>query len=253
MTSLVIEHLDMPESPRYVRALHAAGERAGEVLAGRTVWCAMSLPSARRPAEELRVRVDGAGPGAAAATLRVAADEPLRHVAERVEDMLDGAESAGPSLGEAEQDAYARAAVTSDELFGGAIEVDDVVVVHDALSALMIEAVRERGAHAVWRVPAGGSSRATARQASFLQLTGANPAAPFASWVYRGSDVLLQPFRSLYPTERIHDAQSELNLSIVFAIFMYGLFAVVFAAAVSWFDRWIRGLRRGPGPALFEQ
>jgi uncharacterized protein YggT (Ycf19 family) len=75
-----------------------------------------------------------------------------------------------------------------------------------------------------------------------LQLTGANPAAPFASWVYRSSDVLLAPFRSLYPTERLHNAQSELNLSLVFAIFMYGLFAVLFAAAVEWFDRWIRGL-----------
>ncbi len=187
MTSLVIEHLDMPESPRYVRALHAAGERAGEVLAGRTVWCAMSLPSARRPAEELRVRVDGAGPGAAAATLRVEADEPLRQVAERVEDMLDGAESATPGLGETEHDAYALAAVTSDELFGGGVEVDDVVVVHDALSAIMIEAVRERGAHAVWSVPVGGRSRATARQASeFLRPFTPGIDAYIFSWRDRG-------------------------------------------------------------------
>ena len=79
--------------------------------------------------------------------------------------------------------------------------------------------------------------------AFFLQLTGANPAAPFAAWVYRSSDVLLTPFRSLYPTAKVHDARSVLNLSIVFAIFMYGLFAVLFAAAVGWFDLWIRGLQ----------
>jgi uncharacterized protein YggT (Ycf19 family) len=79
--------------------------------------------------------------------------------------------------------------------------------------------------------------------AFFLQLTGANPAAPFAAWVYRSSDVLLAPFRSLYPTAKVHDSRSVLNLSIVFAIFMYGLFAVVFAAAVGWFDHWIRGLQ----------
>jgi uncharacterized protein YggT (Ycf19 family) len=72
--------------------------------------------------------------------------------------------------------------------------------------------------------------------AFFLQLTGANPAAPFAAWVYRSSDVLLTPFRSLYPTAKVHDSRSVLNLSIVFAIFMYGLFAVLFAAAVGWFD-----------------
>jgi uncharacterized protein YggT (Ycf19 family) len=78
--------------------------------------------------------------------------------------------------------------------------------------------------------------------AFFLQLTGANPAAPFASWVYRSTNVLLEPFRSLYPTQKI-TGQSQLNLSIVFAIFMYGLFAVVFDAAVGWFDRWIRRTR----------
>lgn len=79
--------------------------------------------------------------------------------------------------------------------------------------------------------------------AFFLQLTGANPAAPFAAWVYRSSDVLLTPFRSLYPTAKVHDSRSALNLSVVFAIFMYGLFAVLFAAAAGWFDHWIRGLQ----------
>lgn len=78
--------------------------------------------------------------------------------------------------------------------------------------------------------------------AFFLQLTGANPAAPFAAWVYRGSDVLLTPFRSLYPTGHLHDSRSVLNLSIVFAIFMYGLFAVLFSVAVGWFDHWNRAL-----------
>ncbi len=79
--------------------------------------------------------------------------------------------------------------------------------------------------------------------AFFLQLTGANPAAPFAAWVYRSSDVLLKPFRSIYPTAHVHDSQSELNLSIVFAIFMYGLFAVLFATVLGWFDHWIRDLQ----------
>ncbi len=131
---------------------------------------------------------------------------------------------------------------------GGRGEPQDLRAASAALVSLWV------GRMLVWLVYAFATvSSVLLLMAFFLQLTGANPAAPFASWVYRGSDVLLQPFRSLYPTERIHDAQSELNLSIVFAIFMYGLFAVVFAAAVSWFDRWIRGLRRGPAPALFER
>jgi YGGT family len=84
--------------------------------------------------------------------------------------------------------------------------------------------------------------------AVFLQLTGANPAALFASWIYRSSHVLLQPFRSLYPTEKIYSGQSELNLSLVFAILMYGLFAVVVDTAVTWFDRWTRRVRAGELP-----
>ena len=79
--------------------------------------------------------------------------------------------------------------------------------------------------------------------AFFLQLTGANPTAPFAALVYRSTDVLLQPFRSLYPTVKGHSGRSELNLSLVFAILMYGLFALVFNGLVAWFDRWIRRMR----------
>jgi uncharacterized protein YggT (Ycf19 family) len=75
--------------------------------------------------------------------------------------------------------------------------------------------------------------------AFFLELTGANPSAPFAEWVYRSSDVLLQPFRSLYPTVKAHSGRSELNLSLVFAIFMYILFAVVVDALAHALDRWL--------------
>ena len=56
MTILVTEHFDMPASPRAVRALGAAGQRAGDVLAGRTVWCATAMPGVRRSARTLRDR-----------------------------------------------------------------------------------------------------------------------------------------------------------------------------------------------------
>jgi uncharacterized protein YggT (Ycf19 family) len=107
----------------------------------------------------------------------------------------------------------------------------------------------------VWLVYAfAGVATVLLAIAFFLQLTGANPSAPFAAWVYRSSDVLLKPFRALYPTARPHAAQSELNLSLLFAIFMYGMFAIVVAAVVGWFDRWIYTLelRRQTGrpPAL---
>src|SRR5689334_11737571 len=103
MTSFVAESFGNSATPRSARALEIAGERASDVLAGRTVWCALSLPRARGRAEELRSRMEGAAPEASAATLPLEADEQLLALAERVEDMLDGVGSRWPELGKAER------------------------------------------------------------------------------------------------------------------------------------------------------
>jgi hypothetical protein len=154
MSSLVIEHLDLPASPRYTRAYEVAGERAGDVLAGRTVWCATALPRAQRAAEQLRDHIEGAAPDGAAEIVHIRADERL----------LDGGDARRAGVPREEWDSYARAA-SRGGLFEAGVGDGDVVVAHDALSALQIEAVRERGAHAIWRVRLGGSaSTSGARQ-----------------------------------------------------------------------------------------
>jgi hypothetical protein len=187
VTSLVIEHFDMPVTRREVRALGAAGDRAGDVLAGRTVWCATALPSARRSADDLRDRMEGAAPGLAAASMQVTADDQLSRVAERLDDMLAGATPAQSGLGPAEQDLYSEGARASEDLVGNGVGADDVVVVHDALSAIFARAVRERGAHAVWRVHVGGTSGATAREAlEFLHDFTAGVDAYILTWRERG-------------------------------------------------------------------
>ncbi len=154
MTSLLIEHFDPPSSSRMAQALQAAGERVGDVLAGRTVWCAMAPEGADRPAEILRGRVEGAGPGVRAALLRLAGEQ--RRLG------LDAAMQ-GLRSGHA-RDLYAEGTLAGDELVGE-VEADDVVVVHDALSAIMAQAARERGAHAVWHVSRADVSTETARRA----------------------------------------------------------------------------------------
>jgi hypothetical protein len=187
MTSFVAERFGGLRTPRSTRALELAGQRAGDVLAGRTVWCAASLPRARGPAEELRGHLRGAAPDAEAATLPLQADEQMRALAGRVEDMLDGVGSSWPDLGEAERDAYARAS-TSDEMFGVGVSGEDVVVVHDALSAIAIQAARERGAHAVWRIEVSGAPRSSARVAlEFLQAFTPGIDAYLLRWRERGS------------------------------------------------------------------
>jgi Trehalose synthase, N-terminal domain len=188
VSSLVIEHFDVPANARNVHALGAAGERAGDVLAGRTVWCARSLPGAYRSAETLRVDMDGAGPDGAAAPLRVAADEQLLGLAERVEGMLTGGGAGRPDLGRAERETYARAAMSGGELVGERVEADDVVVVHDALSAIVARAVRERGAHTVWRIRAAGAARPSARQAfEFVKRYTPGVDAYVLTWLDRGA------------------------------------------------------------------
>jgi hypothetical protein len=60
-------------------------------------------------------------------------------------------------------------------------------VVHDALSALVAEAVRERQAHVVWRFRLAGSSRATRRRAlDFLQRFTPGVDAYVMTWFERG-------------------------------------------------------------------
>jgi hypothetical protein len=176
MTSLVIEHFDVPASTRDARALGAAADRVGDVLAGRRVWCAMALPGASRSALQLRARMEGAGPGVAAVPLQLAVDAQLRRLAERVDQMLAGGTPAGLRFGAAEQDLYARGARGSDE-----------IVAHDALSAILSQAVRERGAHAVWRFRVAGPSRASARRAlEFLQSFTRGVDAYVLTWLERG-------------------------------------------------------------------
>jgi hypothetical protein len=166
MTTLMIEHFDMPGSSRDVHALGAAGERAGDVLAGRTVWCATALQAASRSAQQLRTRMDGAGPGVAATRLQVKVGDRLRRLAEHLDEMLAGAgTSEQMGLGPAEQELYAEGARDSDDLVGAGVGAEDVFVAHDALSAIVAGAVRDRGAHAIWCVHVGGASPATVSRA----------------------------------------------------------------------------------------
>jgi len=114
MTSFVVERFDTPGSARDTRAFDAADERTADVLAGRTVWCAAGQPAAGAAARELRACLGGVGLALTAAALPV-------H---------------GPDEG----------------LIGDGVCPGDVVVAYDALSAALCEAVRDRGAHAVWRI-----------------------------------------------------------------------------------------------------
>jgi uncharacterized protein YggT (Ycf19 family) len=67
----------------------------------------------------------------------------------------------------------------------------------------------------------------------FLLLFGANPDAGFAEWVYRGLTRVMAPFRGLFEPVPM-DGRSVLDVSILFAMIVYGLAALVLHALIEW-------------------
>jgi uncharacterized protein YggT (Ycf19 family) len=67
----------------------------------------------------------------------------------------------------------------------------------------------------------------------FLLLFGANPHAAFAEWVYRGLARVMAPFRGLFEPVPL-DGRSVLDVSILFAMIVYGLAALGLRTLIDW-------------------
>ena len=78
--------------------------------------------------------------------------------------------------------------------------------------------------------------------AFFLQLFNANQTAPFVDWVYRAARRIMQPFRGIFPSVQ-GEQGSVFDVSMLFAMFMYGLLALGLQALIAWIDRKIASLR----------
>ncbi len=74
--------------------------------------------------------------------------------------------------------------------------------------------------------------------AFFLELFDANRSAAFTQWVYRSDRYVLEPFRGIFPVVR--NGGSVLNYSILFAIFVYGLLALLVDSIADWLDTMAR-------------
>ena len=78
--------------------------------------------------------------------------------------------------------------------------------------------------------------------AFFLQLFNANQTAPFVDWTYRAARRIMQPFRGIFPS--IEGEQgSVFDVSMLFAMFMYGLLALGANGLIAWIDRKIAAAR----------
>jgi uncharacterized protein YggT (Ycf19 family) len=77
----------------------------------------------------------------------------------------------------------------------------------------------------------------------FLQLFGANPDAPFAEWVYRSLKRVMSPFRGLFEPVSLR-GDSVLDVSILFAMIVYGLVALLLRSLIDWLT--VRAQERAP-------
>ena len=76
-----------------------------------------------------------------------------------------------------------------------------------------------------------------------LQLLGANPDADFADWIYRAAANITEPFRGIFPTTQVSD-RSTFNASLLFALIVYLVVAVILHGIVDWLARRIAGIDR---------
>jgi uncharacterized protein YggT (Ycf19 family) len=67
----------------------------------------------------------------------------------------------------------------------------------------------------------------------FLLLFGANPDAPFADWVYRSLTRVMAPFRGLFEPVPL-DGRSVVDVSILFAMIVYGISALLLRTLIDW-------------------
>jgi uncharacterized protein YggT (Ycf19 family) len=82
----------------------------------------------------------------------------------------------------------------------------------------------------------------------FLLLFGANPHAAFAEWVYRGLRRVMEPFRGLFEPVQLN-GRSVLDVSILFAMIVYGIVALALDAAIRWLTARIAAMRVGQAAA----
>ena len=162
MTTLTVLPL-LPATSRDARAARArATARGGRARGTDGVVRRQRCRPAATPRGRCAPACASAGTsGVAVDCLALTASEPLAELGRRLEAMLHGAAPAGDRLSRADGATWASGRLDGEALIGDAVAPDDVVVLHDALAAVIAEAARERGAHVAWRVDAAALARPT--------------------------------------------------------------------------------------------
>jgi len=138
------------------RDLLGLRERASELLHGRVVWCVNSTAHGGGVAEMLRsLLAYTRGAGVDARWVVIGGDAEFFRVTKRLHNRLHGVVGDGGPLGAAQRAAYERPLRAAARELGARVRPGDVVLAHDPQTAGLVGALRERGAHVIWRAHIG--------------------------------------------------------------------------------------------------
>jgi hypothetical protein len=91
----------------------------------------------------------------------------------------------------------------------------------------------------------------------FLLLFGANPTAGFTEWAYRNLDRVMAPFRGIFAPIELGttsaDVEAVFDTSVLFAMIVYGIVALVLSALTRWLSQRLRMLYAAEQRELQEQ
>ena len=91
----------------------------------------------------------------------------------------------------------------------------------------------------------------------FLLLFGANPTAGFTQWAYRNLDRVMAPFRGIFAPIELGttsaDVEAVFDTSVLFAMIVYGIIALVLSALTRWLSQRLRYLYAAEQRELQEQ
>jgi hypothetical protein len=80
----------------------------------------------------------------------------------------------------------------------------------------------------------------------FLLLFGANPSAGFTQWAYRNLDRVMEPFRGIFTPIQLGttngNVEAVFETSVIFAMIVYGIVAMLLSAATTWLSQRLRKL-----------
>jgi trehalose synthase len=142
--------------PEQAEELERTIARGRALLEHRVIWNVNSTARGGGVAEMLAsLLAYTRGAGLDARWTVMGGDPSFFRVTKRIHNMLHGAPGDGMGLGPDDETIYRETAARNARELTPLIRPDDIVILHDPQTAGLIEAVRARGAHVVWRCHVG--------------------------------------------------------------------------------------------------